>query len=43
MTAQQFEKYTGENPVDVLGEDWELYVDDYIEELENDNNGEIYG
>lgn len=43
MTKQQFIKLTGEDPVDVLGNDWENYIDDYFEEDEKEKLGMEYG
>ena len=32
ITAEQFAELTGENTVDVLGEDWENEVEEYLED-----------
>lgn len=32
MTKEEFIEFTGEDPVDVFGEDWEAYVDSLLEE-----------
>jgi len=34
MTKEQFIKRFGEDPVDVLGNDWEDYIEEYLEEVE---------
>lgn len=34
MTRQKFIELTGENPEDVLGEDWRNLIDEYGEDLE---------
>ena len=39
MTKQQFIKQFGEDPVDVLGEDWENYLDDFLCEQEQEEFG----
>lgn len=36
MTKEQFVKRFGEDPVDVLGEDWEEYLEDYLQEVEDE-------
>lgn len=36
MTKEQFIKRFGEDPVDVLGEDWEEYLEDYLQEVEDE-------
>jgi hypothetical protein len=36
MTKEQFIKRFGEDPVDVLGNDWENYVEEYLEEVNNE-------
>ena len=43
MTKQQFIKQFGEDPVDVLGEDWENYVEEYLEDYEHEIRGYLYG
>ena len=45
MTKAQFEKYTGEDPEDVLGPDWKNLIDEYVESLEGKEqheNGNIH-
>jgi len=39
MTKKEFIEYTGEDPVDLFGEDWEQE----IENFENDMRAEEYG
>lgn len=34
-TRESFKKEFGEDPVDLFGEDWENYIEEYIEEREN--------
>jgi len=36
MTKEQFIKRFGEDPVDVLGPDWENYVEEYLEEVNDE-------
>ena len=36
MTKEEFIKRFGEDPVDVLGNDWENYVEEYLEEVNNE-------
>ena len=36
MTKEQFIKIFGEDPVDVLGQDWENCVEDYKEMVEDE-------
>ena len=36
MTKEQFIKRFGEDPVDVLGNDWENYIEEYLEEVNNE-------
>mgnify|MGYP001561335269 CR=1 FL=1 len=43
MTKEQFIEQFGEDPVDVLGQDWENYIEDYLQEVENDELGDEYG
>ena len=33
MTREKFIELTGEDPVDVLGEGWEEYSEEYIDEM----------
>ena len=42
MTRQQFIKQFGEDPVDMFGEDWKNYIDDFIEEIKVDEFAENY-
>jgi hypothetical protein len=32
MTMEEFQELTGENPIDVLGENWEEYAEEYVED-----------
>jgi hypothetical protein len=43
MTREQFQKLTGEDPADVLGEDWEEQIDDYLEDSEHFHEGHTIG
>ena len=43
MDREKFKKLTGEDPVDVLGEDWENYIDDYLEDSEHFHEGHLKG
>ena len=36
MTKEQFIKRFSEDPVDVLGNDWENYIEEYLEEVNNE-------
>lgn len=36
MTKEQFIKRFGEDPVDVIGEDWENYIEEYLEEVNDE-------
>jgi hypothetical protein len=36
MTKEEFIKRFGEDPVDVLGNDWENYIEEYLEEVNNE-------
>ena len=38
MTKAEFEKYTGEDPEDVLGPDWENLIEEYVESLEGNEH-----
>lgn len=33
MTREQFIKYFGDTPEDILGNDWEDYIEDYLDEV----------
>lgn len=37
MTKEEFIKRFGEDPIDVLGEDWEDYVEEYIDNANNED------
>jgi len=36
MTKEQFIKRFGEDPVDVLGDDWENFIEEYLEEVNDE-------
>jgi hypothetical protein len=36
MTKEQFIKRFGEDPVDVLGNDWENYVEEYLGQVSDE-------
>ena len=36
MTKEQFVKRFGEDPIDVLGNDWENYIEEYLEMVEDE-------
>lgn len=36
MTKEEFIKRFGEDPIDVLGEDWENNIEEYLEEVSNE-------
>ena len=38
MTKEEFLEYTGEDPEDVLGPDWENLIDDDVENLEGNKH-----
>ena len=35
MTREEFYNLTGEYPEDVLGNDWENLIEEYLEDIEN--------
>jgi len=43
MSKEQFEQLTGEDPVDILGENWEECIDDYLEDSEHFHDGHLRG
>jgi len=43
MTKEKFIQLTGEDPVDVIGEDWEDCIDDYLEDSEYFHEGHLRG
>ena len=43
MTREKFKKLTGEDPVDVLGWDWDNLVDEYLEDSEQFHEGHLRG
>ena len=43
MTREKFIELTGEDPVDVLGEDWENEIEEYMEDSEHFHEGHQRG
>ena len=43
MTKQEFTELTGEDPIDLFGDDWENEIENFADEYENDLRGDIYG
>lgn len=43
MDKEKFIELTGEDPVDVLGEDWENYIEEYLEDSEYFHDGHLRG
>ena len=43
MTREQFKKLTGEYPEDVLGQDWENLIEEYLEDSEAFHGGHLRG
>ena len=42
MTKEQFIEKFGEDPVDILGEDWQNYLDDYLHQQGQEEFGMEY-
>lgn len=43
MTREKFKELVGEDPVDVLGEDWENEIEEYLEDSEAFHEGHLRG
>ena len=43
MSKAKFIELIGENPEDVLGEDWENEIDEYVEDSEQFHEGHLRG
>ena len=43
MTKEEFKKLTGEDPEDVLGQDWENLIEEYLEDSDEFHEGHLRG
>ena len=43
MTRQKFKELTGEDPVEIIGEDWKDHIDAYLEDSEHFHDGHVRG
>lgn len=43
MTRDTFIKLTGEKPEDILGNDWENYIEEYLEDSEHFHDEHLRG